>query len=272
MVWVAGIDVGASYTKVVIADDEGHVASRAMVRTGFRLDEAAYEAFSLALEEAGLQREDVSYIVSTGNGRAQVSFRDAHCTDLTACAYGAWFFYPETRTVLDVAGQSMKAIKLSEDGRVLGFRLNDKCAAGTGAFLEKTAYYMGYDIQELGELATTSTNPVTISSVCAVFAEAEVINHVTAGVAPADIMQGAILSLVDRSIQLLKRVGLVPQVTVSGGIMRFTSMRKVLEEKLGLQVNFLPDGAVQFTTALGAAMLGHRRLQRLGLGARRVAT
>ena len=122
MVWVAGIDVGASYTKVVIADDEGHVASRAMVRTGFRLDEAAYEAFSLALEEAGLQREDVSYIVSTGNGRAQVSFRDAHCTDLTACAYGAWFFYPETRTVLDVGGQSMKAIKLSEDGRVLSWR------------------------------------------------------------------------------------------------------------------------------------------------------
>jgi activator of 2-hydroxyglutaryl-CoA dehydratase len=142
--------------------------------------------------------------------------------------------------------------------------LNDKCAAGTGAFLEKTARYMGYSTEEIGMLAATSKKAVPISGVCAVFAESEVINHLSHGAAPADIMHGSIVSLVDRSVQLMKRVRMSPEYTLIGGILRFNTMARVVREQLGADVN-VPEGElVQFTTALGAAILGHYRLNKLG--------
>ena len=180
--------------------------------------------FDEALREAGLAESDVGYVMSTGYGRFQVAFRDLQVTDLTSAARGAAFFFPRTRTVLDIGGQTMKASRLDEARKVKAFRLNDKCAAGTGAFLEKTARYMGFDTGEIGALAATSHQAVPISGVCAVFAESEVINHLSQGAAPADIMQGAIVSLVDRSIQLLKRVQMEPEITLVGGILRFESM------------------------------------------------
>ena len=144
------------------------------------------------------------------------------------------------------------------------FRLNDKCAAGTGAFLEKTARYMGYTTEEIGPLAAMSKSPVSISGVCAVFAESEVINHLSQGTSPSDIMQGAILSLVDRSVQLMRRVQLEPEYTLVGGILRFESMGRLLRERLGAAVNLPPEDVVQSVAALGAAVLGQRRLTQLG--------
>jgi predicted CoA-substrate-specific enzyme activase len=154
----------------------------------------------------------------------------------------------------------MKASRVDDEGRVASFRLNDKCAAGTGAFLEKTARYMGFETEEIGPLAATSKDAVPISGVCAVFAESEVINHLSQGASPADIMQGAIVSLVGRSVQLLKRVRMQPEYTLVGGILRFESMASLITEALGSQVN-VPSGAdVQFVGALGAAVLGQRRI------------
>jgi activator of 2-hydroxyglutaryl-CoA dehydratase len=141
--------------------------------------------------------------------------------------------------------------------------LNDKCAAGTGAFLEKTARYMGYSTDEIGPLVATSKAPVSISGVCAVFAESEVINQLSEGAAPADIMHGAIVSLVDRSMQLMKRVRMEPEFTLVGGILRFERMVRVVEGALGGRVNVLPGDLVQYTAAFGAALLGQRRLRRL---------
>jgi len=261
--FTAGIDVGSTYTKAVILSDDGQLMGKAMVKTGFRLGEAAERAYRQALENAGLREEDVAYIVSTGYGRYQVPFRDTQVTDLTAHARGACFFFPNTRTVLDVGGQTMKAMRLDEKRKVKSFRLNDKCAAGTGAFLEKTARYMGYEIEEIGPLIATSKEPVPISGVCAVFAESEVINHVSQGAAPADIMHGAIVSLVDRSVQLMKRVRMEPEFTMVGGIMRFGTMVQVIREQLKADVNVPPGDLVQFTGAVGAAVLAHRRLQKL---------
>lgn len=263
MMFTAGIDVGSTYTKAVILSDDGQLMGKAMVKTGFRLGEAAERAYRQALENAGLREEDVAYIVSTGYGRYQVPFRDTQVTDLTAQARGACFFFPDTRTVLDVGGQTMKAMRLDEKRKVRSFRLNDKCAAGTGAFLEKTARYMGYEIEEIGPLIATSKEPVPISGVCAVFAESEVINHVSQGAAPADIMHGAIVSLVGRSVQLMKRVRMEPEFTMVGGIMRFETMVKVIRDQLNAEVNVPPGDLVQFTGAVGAAALGHRRLQKL---------
>jgi predicted CoA-substrate-specific enzyme activase len=156
----------------------------------------------------------------------------------------------------------MKASRLDERGRVHSFRLNDKCAAGTGAFLEKTARYLGYGIEQIGPLVNASRNPTPISGVCAVFAESEVINHVSGGAEPGDILHGAIVSLVSRSVQLMKRVRIEPEVTLVGGILRFPTMARVLHEQLGCEVNVPGEPVVQLVAALGAAVLARRRLQR----------
>ena len=261
--YAAGIDVGSTYTKAVILKDDLVICGKGITNTSFKLAEAAGRAYQLALQQAGLRESDVAYIVATGFGRHQISFRDVNVTDLTASAYGAAHLFPATQTILDVGGQTMKAIRLGDNRRVKSFRLNDKCAAGTGAFLEKTARYLGYTTQEIGALVATSKDHVPISGVCAVFAESEVINHLSQGASPADIMHGAIVSLVDRSVQLMKRVRMEPEFTLIGGILRFETMANVVRNELKTSVNVPAGDMVQFTTALGAAILGHRRLEKL---------
>jgi predicted CoA-substrate-specific enzyme activase len=267
MSYTAGLDIGSTYTKAVIVGEDGAIAGRGMEPTGFKLAQAGERALARALDTAGLKREAVAYLVTTGFGRHQAAIGDVSVTDLTAAARGASHYFPNTRTILDVGGQTMKASRLGADAKVQSFRLNDKCAAGTGAFLEKTARYMGYSTEEIGPLVATSKAPVSISGVCAVFAESEVINQLSEGAAPADIMHGAIVSLVDRSIQLMKRVRMEPEFTLVGGILRFERMVRVVEGALGARVNVLPGDLVQYTAAFGAALLGQRRLQRLASGA-----
>jgi predicted CoA-substrate-specific enzyme activase len=263
MIYTAGIDVGSTYTKAVVLSADNEIVGRAMEPTGFKLTEVAERVHESALAEAGLEARDVKYIVATGFGRHQAELSDVKVTDLTAAARGASLLFPGTRTILDVGGQTMKASRLGDGAKVKSFRLNDKCAAGTGAFLEKTARYMGYETEEIGPLVSTSKEAIPISGVCAVFAESEVINHLSQGVAPADIMHGAIVSLVGRSVQLMKRVRMEPEFTLIGGILRFERMVGVVRQELESEVNVPAGDLVQYTSALGAAILGHRRLQRL---------
>lgn len=265
MICTAGIDVGSTYAKAVILDADGNILGKAMTRTGFRLTEVAHETFDLALADAGKSRGDISYVVATGFGRNQVDFRDVKATDLTATARGAAFLYPGTRTVLDIGGQTMKVSRIDEDAKVRSFRLNDKCAAGTGAFIEKTARYMGFTTEEIGPLASTSKTPATISGVCAVFAESEVINHLSQGCSPADITRGAIVSLVERGVQLMKRARMEPEYTLVGGILRYPAMVEEMAKELG-DVNVPPEPLAQFTAAIGAALLGQRRLEKVAAG------
>jgi len=261
---VAGIDVGSTYTKAVLLDEEDNITSRAMKSTGFKLGQAAQSTFEEALKKIGASESNVDYVISTGYGRHQVEFRDVTVTALTSAVRGANWFFPETRTVLDIGGQTMKASKLDERIKVKSFRLNDKCAAGTGAFLEKTARYMNFSTEEIGPLAATSTVPVEISGVCAVFAESEVINQLSIGSAPSDIMNGAMHSLVGRSLQLMRRVKMEPDYTLIGGIMRFPTMVEALTEGLGDGVNVPEGDLVQYTGALGAATLARQRLEKRG--------
>jgi predicted CoA-substrate-specific enzyme activase len=259
----AGIDVGSTYTKAVIIDDTKKVLGCRLRPTGFKLAEVSRAVYQDCLQESGLTTQDVDYVIATGIGRHQVEFKDIHVTDLTAAARGAASLFPGTRTILDVGGQTMKASRLDEHAKVVSFRLNDKCAAGTGAFLEKTAHYMGFSTEEIGPLMATSREPVPISGVCAVFAESEVINHLSLGTPPSDIMQGAIESLVDRSVQLMKRVKGQEEYTLIGGILRFKSMATSVKEHLKTDVNVPPSDLVQFVAAHGAAILGLRRLEKL---------
>jgi len=271
MRYAAGIDVGSTYTKAVILAEDHAMAGRAMLPTGFQLTEVAERAYQAAMAAAGVTAGQIDYVVATGFGRHQAEFVDLRVTDLTAAARGTTAMFPGTRTILDVGGHTMKASRL-DGSKVKSFRLNDKCAAGTGAFLEKTAHYMGFTTEDIGPLVLTSKEPMPISGVCAVFAESEVINHLSQGVAPADIMHGAIVSLVGRSVQLMKRVNMEPEFTLIGGILRFRTMVDVIRRELHATVN-VPDGdMVQFISAYGAAVLGHLRLRQRDAEAAPVAS
>ena len=263
MSYTAGVDIGSTYTKAAILDEHGELVGRSMNPTGFRLEEAARNALDSALEDAGVPEAALVYTATTGYGRNQIGFRDVQATDLTAQSWGTRWFFPQTRTVLDIGGQTMKAMRIDQAGKVRSFRLNDKCAAGTGAFLEKTARYLGYGLEEIGALVEEAEDHVPISGVCAVFAESEVINHVSNGSRPEEIMLGAMQSLIEKSVRLMKRVQMEPEFTLVGGIMRFPTMVKVMREHLEAGVNVPPEPLVQYTGSIGAAVLARRRFEKI---------
>lgn len=263
MTYTAGIDVGSTYTKAVVIDADKRILGKAMTNTGFQLTKSARSALDEALAEAGLSSEGLAYTVATGFGRHQIPFADVTATDLTASARGVSTLFPRTHTILDVGGQTMKAIRLDDETKVKSFRLNDKCAAGTGAFLEKTARYLGLTTADIGPYALRSTDPKEVSSVCAVFAESEVINHLANGVPAEDIMMGAMVALGGRAVQLMRRVGLEPGYMLTGGMTHNAAMIKALEDNLKGKFNIAPDGLGQLNGAMGAALLGLRRVEKL---------
>ena len=263
MAYTIGLDIGSTYTKGIILDADKNIVGRAMRATGARLQNAAVAVVDMTLEAAGLTSNDINYCITTGYGRHMYDDRDLQVTDLTATARGSNFLFPKTRTILDIGGQTMKASKIDESRKVRTFRLNDKCASGTGMFLEKTVRYMGYETEDIGGLLESAAESVPIPGVCTVFAESEVINHLSNGVPPENIMFGASMSLTQRSVQLLKRVKPETEVTVVGGILRWSTMAKAIAEELKLEVNVAEDDLPQFTAALGCAILGHIRLDKI---------
>jgi (R)-2-hydroxyacyl-CoA dehydratese activating ATPase len=263
MILVVGIDIGSTYTKAVMMDEANGVRATAIRRSGYKPAAAAAAVYEDLLVNAGVAKEDVTYVATSGYGRYMVPFRHTQITELTCHALATAYHFPQVRTILDIGGQDIKAIRIAEHGRVRAFRLNDKCAAGTGAFLEKTARYLGLKTDEIGPYALRSTKSVEISSVCAVFAESEVINHLSTGVAPEDIMQGAIAALAGRAVQLMKRVGLEKDFALAGGMTQNAAMVAAIEAKLDSALNLPPRGLGQFNGAFGAALLGLRRVEKL---------
>lgn len=263
MTLTAGIDVGSTYTKVIITDPTGKIAGKTTFRSGFNFAKAAERGLELALEDAGLARSDIDYIAATGFGRYMVPIRDLGITELTCHAKAASFTVPGARTVLDVGGQGVKAIRMDPSGRVKFFRLNDKCAAGSGAFLEKTVRYMGYEVENIVDLVEGSKTPVTVSSVCAVFAESEVINHLSAGLSAQDVCAGAVISLAQRAAQLVKRVKPESKYVLTGGLSRVPTMKRILEQELKCQFEVAEGDLGVFAGAYGASVLAHDRLRRL---------
>jgi (R)-2-hydroxyacyl-CoA dehydratese activating ATPase len=260
---VVGIDIGSTYTKAVMMEESRAVRATAIRRSGYKPASAAAAVYEDLLTNAGVTRNEVTYIATSGYGRYMVPFRHTQITELTCHALATIHHFPQVRTMLDIGGQDIKAIRIDERGRVRAFRLNDKCAAGTGAFLEKTARYLGLSTDDIGPYALRSTRPVEISSVCAVFAESEVINHLSTGIAPEDIMQGAISALAGRAVQLMKRVGLEQEFALAGGMTQNAAMVAALAAKLDAPLNLPPQGLGQFNGAFGAALLGLRRAERL---------
>ncbi|HEX5441276.1 MAG TPA: acyl-CoA dehydratase activase [Ktedonobacterales bacterium] len=260
---VAGIDIGSTYTKAVLLGASRAVQATAIRRSGYKPAVAAAGVFDDLVASASLSREAITYIATTGYGRYMVPFRHTQITELTCHAVATGYHFPAVRTILDIGGQDIKAIRIDEKGRVRAFRLNDKCAAGTGAFLEKTARYLGLETGDIGPYALRASKPVEISSVCAVFAESEVINHLASGIAPEDIMEGSIVALGGRAVQLMKRVGLEPDYALAGGMTNNAAMVAALESRLGAPLHLPPNGLGQLNGAFGAALLGLRRAERL---------
>jgi (R)-2-hydroxyacyl-CoA dehydratese activating ATPase len=261
--FVAGIDMGAKSTKAIILDREKHICGNASIKTRPEFAVVAKEVLSLALQRAELKETDLSYIATTGFGRYNVPFRDIQITDITCVGRGAVFLFPKTRSVLDIGAQSTRALRVSETGKVREFRTNDKCAAGAGGFIERACKYLEVGIDQVGDLSMQALKPQTISSVCAVLAESEIINHVSTGETVDNILRGVHNSLASRALALLKRAGMEEEVTFVGGVARQKGMVKALEETLKRTVNVSEQP--ELVGALGAALLALQRLERIQL-------
>jgi predicted CoA-substrate-specific enzyme activase len=257
---VAGIDIGSKTTKAVLLDGERRVRGRSRVKTKPDFPAVARAALEAAAREAGAAVGDVAYVATTGLGRYNIPFRDLQITEITCVARGAFFLFPATRCVLDVGAQSTRAIKVAAPGRVKEFKSNDKCAAGGGGFLERAARYLEVSLAELGTISLRADHPQPISSVCAVLAESEIINHVSAGQSVENIVRGIHDALASRAMALLSRVGLEAELTLVGGVALQAGMVKALEAVAKMSVN-VPEEP-EMVGALGAALLGRLRYEK----------
>jgi len=251
MQYFAGVDIGSTMTKVVIMDDS--VLASVVGPTGPEHRKLANRVMEEALKKAKLPFEAITYLVATGYGRINVPFADRQITEISCHARGIAHLLPEARTVVDIGGQDSKGIKL-KDGRAVDFVMNDKCAAGTGRFLEVAAEELGVRLEDMGRLSLEAKSPVRISNTCTVFAAQEVIARLSEGTALADIIAGLHEAIATRVYGMLRRLKIEREVAVTGGGAKNIGLVRALEAKLGFPVQLPPEPLL--TGAIGAALLG----------------
>jgi predicted CoA-substrate-specific enzyme activase len=249
--YFAGVDIGSTMTKVVIMDEE--VLASVIGPTGAEHRRLAYRVMEEALERANLSFDEVSYIVATGYGRINVPFADKQITEITCHAKGVSSLFPTVHIAIDIGGQDAKGIKIS-GGRVIDFVMNDKCAAGTGRFLEVIAEALGLKLEEMGEVSMKSKNKAKISSTCTVFAEQEVVSRIAEGTLIEDILAGLHDAIASRIYRMAERLKIERDVVVTGGVAKNIGVVKAMEEYLGFPV-LVPQEPL-LTGARGAALLG----------------
>jgi len=253
----AGIDAGSRTTKAVLFDTgKGRVLGRGLANQGMELERLAAEVLERACQEAQVDRARLGPIVATGYGRRAVRFAHTTITEITCHAQGVYHLAPEAQTIIEIGGQDSKCITLEKGGRVRDFAMNDRCAAGSGRFLELVAARLEVDLVTLGALGRKSSKPALISSMCAVFAETEIIGLLAEGVSPSDIAAGVQNAIAQRVLALAGR-SIQPPVFFTGGVALQPGMVRAVETAFScpIQVPPLP----QFTGALGAAILAGRR-------------
>lgn len=251
----AGIDIGSLSTDAVILDGD-RVVSYSIVPTLSSSESAARSAYESALDSAGLRESDIAAVVATGYGRTSIDFADRAVTEITCHALGARRLFAEAKTVIDIGGQDSKVIRLSEEGRVEDFSMNDKCAAGTGRFLEVMARSLDTSLDALGSLSALSSADVRISSTCTVFAESEVVALVAKGVPKEDIIRGLHRSVAERVYAMVSRLRAEPPYVMTGGVAKNSGVVAAIEERLGTSL-LLPEEP-QIVGALGAAIVAGR--------------
>lgn len=249
---VVGIDIGSLTVEVVILEDH-RVLHYQIASTGSNSRASAEKLLIESLRIAGINREDITYIVATGYGRIGFTAANNRITEITCHGKGAHFIDPAVRMVIDIGGQDSKVIRLNEAGRVLDFAMNDKCAAGTGRFLEVMSQTLEVKIDELSALSEQAVSTVPISSTCTVFAESEVVSLIAQGLPREDIARSLHLSIADRTAGLVNRVGLQEPVMFTGGVAKNRAVASALSEKLKVRLIVPPEP--QIVGALGAALL-----------------
>lgn len=265
---VAGCDIGSLTAKAVIMEN-GVMLSHAVIRAKTRPAESAELVMQKAMERAkekigaGLTQKDIGYVVGTGYGREQIPFVDQVESEISCHAKGAWQVMPSVRMIIDIGGQDAKATRLDDNGNVARYIYNDKCASGTGRFLEVMAEALEVPLEELGKLAAQSTEKLNISSQCVIFAETEVVSLVNEGFKTADILNALHHSLAKRVASLARSIDVKTDVVMTGGVAKNTGVFNALSEALGLPLKALDGVDPQIMGALGAALYADEKVREM---------
>lgn len=256
MAFVLGIDVGSGYSKAVVLED-GIIRSYAVIPSGGDYREAGVEAVRQALGKIGITRADVARTVAAGYGGNMVDFADDTSTDISCHAIGVHHLYPSVKTVMDVGAQYSRAIRLDDEGRIANFIMNEKCAGGSGKFLQVAARILHINVSDIGDLSLKAQKPVEFTTGCAVFAESEAVSRISEGASPADILAGIHNAMASKIVTLAMRVGLNPDYAVTGGGAMDIGLVNAIGAELAAQL-FVPDKP-QITAALGAALIAQEQ-------------
>jgi len=249
----AGIDCGAKNTKTIILKN-GEIAGRAMVPTGFDLPKAVADSFAMALADAGISRDEIQRIGGTGAGIDAISMADENVNDIQAMSKGANFFFPNVRTVTDVGAEEGRAAKIDENGNPIDFVINEKCAAGAGAFIEAMARALEVAIEEMGPLSLMSDKKIPMNAQCVVFAESEVVGLIHAGTAKQDISKAIHDSLAGRIVSMIRRIGVNQEVALLGGVGHNPGLIAAMLKALNIEKIDIPEKP-EFGAAVGAAVV-----------------
>jgi len=252
----AGIDIGSRAAKAVVMKD-GEIISTAIRDTGPESVKTSQMLIEVVLNGTGLTLDDIDYTVATGYGRVLVPFAAENISEISCHAKGTNWYFPSVRTILDMGGQDCKAISCDGEGVVENFVMNDKCAGGTGRFLEMIAEVLNIPLEEIGDVAIQSANAIPFTTICAVFAKSDAIQHLRNGIAKSDILAGLHEAIAKRCLGLLKRVSIQADFTITGGISKNKGMVSTLTEKVGLAPLLCDDP--QLAGALGAALFAAER-------------
>ncbi len=254
-----GIDIGLLATKAVAFKDD-KILGYGIQLTGGDNQKTGEQVFKQVLSEADISEKDVDHVITTGYGREILPFSNGSVTEISCHAAGMHFLIPQVRTILDIGGQDSKAIKTDTDGQVLEFAMNDKCAAGTGRFLEVIARALGLTIEELSTTSLDAQTTISISNMCTVFAESEVVSLVAKGSPVPDIAKGVHKAIAERSTVLLNRAGIKEPLAMSGGVAKNKGVIAELEDKLKMKI-LIPE-LPQIVGALGAALIAMKKVKR----------
>jgi predicted CoA-substrate-specific enzyme activase len=253
---VMGTDIGSATSKCVILDDSRAIRGKGLSPGGAGT-EGPQAATRAALADACVSAEAISRRVATGYGRDLAAEKDETLSELSCHALGAYEFFPRVRTVVDIGGQDAKVLRVAEGGRLESFVMNDKCAAGTGRFLENISRVLAVRVEDMAAFAALSENRIDISSTCAVFAESEIVSQLAHGAERNDVIRAVFRSVAARAAGFAKRVGVVPEVAMTGGVAKNEGVLRALEEELDVRIFVSP--LAQYAGALGAAIYALRR-------------
>ena len=258
-IYIAGIDSGSTSTDAIIIDENANIIGRSIVATGIGATQSADKALQIALEDAHLSKDQLTNVVTTGYGRENIGKNTDSVTEITCHAKGAHYLHPETKTIIDIGGQDSKVIRIDEQGNVENFVMNDKCAAGTGRLLDAQARALNMSLEELSKTGLNWKNDITISSMCTVFAESEVISLVADNVAISDIIHGLNKSVASKTASLVHRIKGEPEFIMTGGVAQNAGVVQCLEQALNAKIYV--DDSAQLCGAIGAALIGLEEIQ-----------